>query len=187
MDDVVALGDRGQSGSGLGAGRRGRAEGPADLIAAGAGLFAVVDEDQHVLSTGRTVHDSLDLAADHGVVTNGVYTRHARLVAELGTGIDRMLDDPAEPILLGLAPGVDVYLLIQGGRLDLAGPVGEVFFGSLALAVGGVGYPCSHDHRHNQRQHQNQNDTPQRAASLYPQLPVDYFYSNNLPVIRRRQ
>ena len=142
MDDVVALGDRGQSGSGLGAGRRGRAEGPADLIAAGAGLFAVVDEDQHVLSAGRTVHYTLDLAADHGVVTNGVYTRHARLVAELGTGIDRMLDDPAEPILLGLALGVDVYLLIQGGCLDLTGPVGEVFLGSLAATVGGVGPPA---------------------------------------------
>jgi hypothetical protein len=76
VDDVVTLGDQGQSGSGLGAGRRGRAEGPAYLIAAGAGLFAVVDEDQHVLSAGRAVHDTLDLASDHGGVTNGVHTRH---------------------------------------------------------------------------------------------------------------
>ncbi|HZC01824.1 MAG TPA: hypothetical protein VE844_10825 [Gammaproteobacteria bacterium] len=113
MDDVVALGDRSQSGSGLGAGRRGRAEGPADLIAASAGLFAVVDEDKQVLSAGCTGHDTLDLSADHGVVTNSVYTRHERLVAELGSGSGRMLDDPAEPILLGLTLGVDVYLLIR--------------------------------------------------------------------------
>jgi uncharacterized membrane protein YebE (DUF533 family) len=85
-----------------------------------------------------------------------------------------MLDDPTEPLLLCLALGVDVYyLLIQGGGLDLAGPVGEVFLGSLAFAVGGAGYTCSHDHRHNQRQHQNQKNTPQRATSLYPQLPVE--------------
>lgn len=156
MDDVVALGDRSQSGSGLGAGRRGRAEGPADLIAASAGLFAVVDEDQHVLSAGRTLHDTLDLAADHGVVTNSVYYTSRAPCSGARFRHRSMLDDSAEPILLGLALGVDVYLLIQGGCLDLTGPVGEVFLGSLAATVG-------------------------------PQLPVDCFYSNNLPVIGRRQ